>query len=289
MDLEQILLDSGGILLRREHRALGSRITRWAAAGLLYPVLPGVYLPAAARGDVRLLAEAAQRWAPESVIVGAAAAKLAFWPALPVDRIELATRHRRTTRPGFRILRRVIPAECVLVSAGIRLTVPALTALDLVDSHGGAGIDRALLTRAATLARMHEVLALSACRSGNVRRRLMLADSRNEPWSEAERLLHRLLRSAGITGWSANRPVRCGSQVVVPDVAFRRQRIALEVDGYEYHSDRASFEWDRRRQNLLVLAGWQVLRFTWVMVSDDPGRVIAEVRSALHRSARQIA
>ena len=47
------------------------------------------------------------------------------------------------------------------------------------------------------------------------------------------------------------------------DVAFREQRIAIEVDGFAYHSDRARFQRDRSRQNLLVGLGWTVLRFTW--------------------------
>jgi very-short-patch-repair endonuclease len=35
------------------------------------------------------------------------------------------------------------------------------------------------------------------------------------------------------------------------------------------------------RQNLLILNGWCVLRFTWTMVEDHPERVIAMVRDAI--------
>jgi very-short-patch-repair endonuclease len=36
----------------------------------------------------------------------------------------------------------------------------------------------------------------------------------------------------------------------------------IEIDGRLYHTGAEVFETDRRRQNLLVLDGWCVLRFT---------------------------
>ena len=54
---------------------------------------------------------------------------------------------------------------------------------------------------------LHRAMELTAARAGNQTRRQLLLDSRDEPWSEAERLFHRLLREAGITGWKANQPV----------------------------------------------------------------------------------
>ena len=52
--------------------------------------------------------------------------------------------------------------------------------------------------------------------------------------SEAERLLIRLLRHARISGWKANYPV-CG---YIVDVAFPKQKVAVEVDGWAFHTDR---------------------------------------------------
>ena len=45
------------------------------------------------------------------------------------------------------------------------------------------------------------------------------------------------------------------------------------------------FESDRKRQNLLVLHGWRVLRITWAMITDEPDLVIALVREAMAQSA----
>jgi very-short-patch-repair endonuclease len=107
-------------------------------------------------------------------------------------------------------------------------------------------------------------------------RRLMQAAS-DGARSEAERLLVKLLRQARVTGWRTNYPVG-GYQV---DVAFPTQRVAIEVDGWAFHSDQDDFQHDRERQNRIALLGWQVMRFTWLDLTEHPQRVIAVIRSAI--------
>jgi very-short-patch-repair endonuclease len=109
----------------------------------------------------------------------------------------------------------------------------------------------------------------------------LLLDSRAEPWSKAERLFHRLLRDTGITGWHANQPVVLGNSRFYVDVLFRRLKLVIEIDGRLYHTGAEVFETDRWRQNLLVLDGWCVLRFTWTMIEERPEEVIAMVREAI--------
>jgi very-short-patch-repair endonuclease len=48
-----------------------------------------------------------------------------------------------------------------------------------------------------------------------------------------------------------------------------------------YHTGTEVFETDRRRQNLLVLDGWFVLRFTWTMIEEHPGKSLPCVREAI--------
>ena len=47
------------------------------------------------------------------------------------------------------------------------------------------------------------------------------------------------------------------------DILFKRQRLILEINGWETHGTRLAFEEDRRRPNHLVLAGYAVLNFTY--------------------------
>ncbi len=62
---------------------------------------------------------------------------------------------------------------------------------------------------------------------------------------------------------------------------FRRLRLVIEIDGRFTTQAAEVFETDRWRQNLLVLDGWCVLRFTWAMIEERPEEVIAMVREAI--------
>jgi very-short-patch-repair endonuclease len=114
-------------------------------------------------------------------------------------------------------------------------------------------------------------------RHGSPAARRLLQAADDGAHSAAERLLIQLLKQAGITGWKANYPV-AGYEV---DVGFRDSKVALEADGLAFHSDSDDFHNDRVRQNTIALAGWQVLRFTWLDLTEYPDRVIAEVKLAV--------
>jgi very-short-patch-repair endonuclease len=57
--------------------------------------------------------------------------------------------------------------------------------------------------------------------------------------------------------------------------------VVIECDGYEYHSGRAEFAKDRRRDRILHAGGLVVLRFTYVDIVTDPGCVVRAVRAVL--------
>lgn len=270
-----------GMVVRREHSTLRGAIARLVRDGELVGVLPGVYAPAGVRPDRHLRLACLARWAPDAVLVGRTAAQLTFWPGLPGDRVECALPWDRDPQPGFRFVKRRVAPELVVRHGPLRVTRPDLTALDLCEELGGDGIDQVLRTRSATLESLHEALRLSGSRAGNRERRRLLLDSRDEPWSAAERVFHRLLRDAGITGWKANHPVRVRGQRYFLDVAFPGLRLAVEVDGRLHQTDPALFESDRSRQNALVLDGWTVVRFTWRMLVDEPEEVLAVVVEAI--------
>jgi very-short-patch-repair endonuclease len=180
-----------------------------------------------------------------------------------------------------RIYRRLRP-EHVLEHNGIRVAVPALTAVDLAcQADGGKAVDEVLRARAADLATLREALAAYPSRDGNLLRLRILDDSRDNPWSEGERELHRLLRAEGIAGWVANAWISCKGENFYADVLFRSSRLIVEFDGWEYHHDREAFERDRRRRNELELAGYLVLNFTWRHLIDDPEWVTGCIRRAI--------
>ena len=105
----------------------------------------------------------------------------------------------------------------------------------------------------------------------------LLSAAADRAASQAERLLVKLLRAAGITGWELGY-AWCG---YVIDVVFPDLRIAIEVDGWAWHMTPERFVRDRQRQNAMVNGQWHVLRFTWHDLTDRPAAVITEIRDAL--------
>ena len=76
---------------------------------------------------------------------------------------------------------------------------------------------------------------------------------------------------------SSNAPL-CGFSV---DFVWPASRLVVEVDGYGFHGDRAAFERDRRRDQVLVAAGYRVIRATWRQLEHEPLGVVARLAAAL--------
>jgi very-short-patch-repair endonuclease len=246
-------------------------------------VLPGTYVRAAHADDLPIRMAAVAAWQPDALITGAAAARLTFWPGLRVDDIDVAWRGHAPRASGYRFSQRRIAPEHVVETAGLRIVGPALTAVDLSDSLGGDPIDTVLRSRMARIGDLWLALEDHQGRIGNVARRRLLVESRDEPWSAAERRGHHLLHAHGVRGWTANYPVLIRGQRYFIDIAFVSARLAVEIDGRLHENDRSIFERDRYRQNELVHAGWKVLRFTWSMLVNDPEYVVATIVAELSR------
>ena len=275
--LEQILA-ARGVIERRAWPGLRGAIGGALGRGELERVLPGCYVEAGASADWRRRALAACAHFDDAVISGEAAAALVFWPRCPVIVVEVTRANAVSNAPGFRWHRSSVPPQWVMTVGRLRVTRPAWTAVDLCARLGGQVLDEALRTGVG-LGDLWSAFHDLGPRPGAAARRALLTDSRDEPWSEGERLLHRLLRSAGLTGWRTNVAV-CGFRL---DVAWIRFKVAVEVDGYEFHSGRETFESDRLRDQQLQAQGWAVARVTWRQLDENPENVVATVRRILRR------
>jgi very-short-patch-repair endonuclease len=281
-EVELLLRTGGGLVVRREHPQLGASFDWLIREGRLATVLPGVYATPEIARTWQTRARALALRHRDAVLLGAAAGRVSFWPGAPLNHVEAAVRCVLKPQPGFSFSRRRIPEELIAARGGLRYTVPALTAIDLATFECSDAIDVALRIRAATLDGMYEALQMTPHRAGNREKLRLLIDSRSEPWSAAERLSHRLLRSARITGWETNLPVHIDGQVYYLDIAFKQQKLAIEIDGRLHQTDEELFESDRWRQNALVADGWRVLRFTWAMLRDHPEVFVSAIIEALH-------
>ncbi len=187
-------------------------------------------------------------------------------------------------RYGIRTRRRDLdPADCV-TRQGLRVTALPLTVLEAAARRGGGMriVDAALQRHLLELRDLWAAHLRNKGRHGSPAARSLLRAADSGAHSEAERLLVGLLRQAGITGWKANQ--RLGRWEI--DVLFRSPKIAIEVDGLAFHTDPEAFQRDRVKQNDLALMGYQILRFTWLDLTEYADRVLAEITFALsHRAA----
>ena len=69
------------------------------------------------------------------------------------------------------------------------------------------------------------------------------------------------------------------------DALWEDEKVAVQLDTYEFHGTPAAFEDDRRRDAVLQVAGYSVLRVTGRWLDDDPAGVTATVRSLLRSSS----
>ena len=60
------------------------------------------------------------------------------------------------------------------------------------------------------------------------------------------------------------------------DFAYPPLRVGFEMDSYTYHSDRAAFTRDRKRQREIELLGWRIMRFSGDELRADVVRCVQE-------------
>lgn len=233
--------------------------------------LPGVFTTGDDTWENRI--RCAQVWAPDLVLCGAGAARLSWWPDAPLQYVQLAGRERQARQSWLKVAQTRIDPDWIMWLGDHKVAAPPLSALQAGMEIGGSAIDEALRRGAATLAQLHEAFGAMSRQTGKADLRRLLHDSRDVPWSPLEREGHRQLRRSRITGWRANFKIKIRGEVFYLDIAFPQRRVAVELDGYQFHSGREAFERDRLKQNLLVLEGWRLLRFTSNTVQDMPNMV----------------
>ena len=233
--------------------------------------------------------------ASDAVVSGTLATRLSGWDLPGTDRILVQGGHTRVDLPGITVIRRS-GGEVLGGPGGLRLSPPLeglVDALACLSADAGERLlDRALqrhFTSVQEFSRVVDGRLGRGCRGAAVLRRLR-DDASCGTRSEAERRMAILLKRTKSGTWIANHPLRDGLGDLVAEIDFAEKslRIAIEVDGRAFHSDRRSFEHDRRRQNLLVLDGWLVLRFTWEQITRDPGGVVACIRAAVAQRKRSL-
>lgn len=195
-------------------------------------------------------------------------------------------RRRRPKLEGVKIhrVRDLLPDE-VTTLHGIPVTTPARTLLDVAETMPARELEQALANalrmKLVTMAEMRAMVARHPKHRGAAPLRQIL-DAECEPAftrSEAEEKLLEIVREAGLPRPTLN--VRILHYEV--DFVWASPRVIAEVDGYAYHRGARSFVADRQRDAELTAAGYRVLRFTWVDLTERRLATIVRLAQALAR------
>jgi very-short-patch-repair endonuclease len=282
--LYDYLRDHDGVVTLTQARRAGlskHAVNRRVKAGNWLRCAPGVYF-----ADDRPFTDSARVratvWGYGHLAVASGLAA-AWWHGLTrfaPDIIEVTVPRNSNgrCRAGSRLRRRDLAPTDIVERNGLRVTALPLTVVEAAARRGGgAKLMDSALQRHVELAQLWRAHMRNKGRHGSPAARRLLQAASDGARSEAERLLVKLLRDNGITGWKTNYPV--GGYKV--DVAFPKQKVAIETDGWAFHSSQEDFQNDRERQNKIALLGWQVLRFTWLDLTEYPQRVLSVIRRAI--------
>lgn len=267
-------------------------IEGWLADGRLHPVHGGVFAVGHAR-----IGEPGKRWA--AVLAYGDGALLSHWSAAALWGLArrragvidvTATRGRQGVRrrSGVFIHRGKLHPEDRTMRGGIPVTTVARTLFDLAEFAASQHFEAAWEEAdRLSLLRLREIERVCARGYGRralkpVRRLLAEARAVEITRSPLEDLFAAFCRKHDLPSPSFNTTV-LGYEI---DVLWPAQRLAAELDSWEFHRHRAAFERDRARDLALQAAGYRTIRITDRRIRGDPKVLLEQLRALLSGGVR---
>ena len=151
---------------------------------------------------------------------------------------------------------------------------------------------RRLVERAAVVKRLDLGALDAALRGANGRRGVKALGLIADEWrtddgvvpdvrSDFEALVLPRLLTRGLPRPSCNETLRLGAERLMVDFLWAPQRLVVETDGRETHETPVAFQRDRRRDQVLVAAGYRVARATWDQIHNETDEVVTRIADAL--------
>jgi hypothetical protein len=248
VSIEGVLRRQAGTISRRQALAAGmsrSAVAVRVAEGRWRPVHPGVCLASTHDWTAETWVWAAMLWAGQPATLSGLTAAwwhglLAEWPG--VVEVTVPRRQRLGVRPNLLVRRRDLHPTDRQQRRGLMVTGQALTALEAavaLGHQGGPLLDRAL-QRTVRFDAVLEAHNRNLGRNGSASAGTLLVAAADRASSAAERLMIKVLRDAGLTGWECG--VRLGlaqrRRTVPRRPAASEQRGAGRLAGVALHLTR---------------------------------------------------
>jgi len=298
MDLGPLARLQGGVFTRDQARRCGfndRQVTAALASGRWRQyfsnrrgVLADVTLPTSSTATIW----AATLAVGEPCALGLSSAAALWGWCDPPDRVHVVVplRRRPTAPPGTRVYRLELNGKQVSKRRGLPVTARARTLADCLRflplRLASDVLDRSQQLGGPSLGEVASIVPRHGLGTAQARRILRAADRST---FAAEKLAVSLLKAAAISGWKVNYEVQLNGRKLFIDLAFPELGIAIEIDGFAFHSKPMVFRGDRKRQNAVVMGRWKVLRYTWVDLVEEPERFIEEVRQMIDAASASAA
>lgn len=253
-------------------RVSHARIQRWCRAGRLIHIHAGVYAVGYRRVEPIGVAMAATLACGDGAVLSHdSAAALWGWRRWPdVPEVTVARQRRR---PGIRTHRtRSLPRRDRTRQLGVPVTSPERTIREIESR-----LTRKQFTRMVKDAWQQRRLDKAAVTR-------LLGYPAEPTRSEFEEAFRRFCRRFGLPK-AATLAIVHGHEV---DALFAQQRLVVELDGWEFHADRAAFVSDRERDAELLACGYVTVRITWDRLHETPEREAARLKRILARREREL-
>lgn len=221
---------------------------------------------------------------PTNVVVShhSAALLLGFPNVVAQDRVEVSNfRSRVFSRVGVKVYSRPRDRPTVMVRAGVRITSPQWTAVELLrtmDPMRGLAIADYALRLGCQRADLEMINANIALPRGRDRAAgiLKIADSGAE--SPPESHLRFLVIRAGFSEVVTQQEIITRRGRYYVDLAIIEHKIVLEYDGESKYTDRQTLIREKQREDAIRAQGWEFVRITRRDLAD-PRLVVLELRA----------
>lgn len=289
-DLPALFAAQGGVATTAqllEHLSR-SRLDRDILSGELIKVWPGVYSPHVPDAMTKLRGLDLRAGVPVAICLGTAAAAFGF-DVQDTHDLHVLTPPGHQLRDGDGlVVHRRDGAPLTLVD-GRPATAAAWTAVEVARSlrrpRALATLDAAL--RTGTCDR-RELLAAAARQGGRrgivaVRELIPLADARAESPMESETRL--VMHDGGLPAPELQyEVVDSNGRTWRLDFAWPDLNVAVEYDGFDWHSDQEQFRRDRQKRAALNEAGWWLLSVVFDDVRVRSWDMVRRIEIALERA-----
>jgi very-short-patch-repair endonuclease len=299
--LKRVAGGQGGVVTLEQVRSAGlgmDEVRRFCRAGrwlrlsrCAYLICPETSEPALRQARIRAVVAS---MGPQAVAVLSTAAELFGIGGLrPSDQIHVSlpgvcAKPNRLGEPSVVVHQLVIPRTDTGRVDGIAVTSPLRTVADVILTarryDGVCVLDSALNQGCIADDDLPALTRMIRGRRGAIAARGVILQADGRAQSPLETRVRLRCVDGGVRPETLQHEVRDARRRLlgIADIAWPMANLLAEADGVGPHGTPEAVFADRRRQNRLVNAGWQILRFTWTDTLN-PTYIPNAVRQALHR------